>query len=298
MSTQFSKGPTFGLSADVRNKLAQKYDPQTEEALRMWIHEVTGRTVPDNFMEGLKDGVILCELINKLQPGSVPKVNHSILNWHKLENITHFIRAIGEYGLKPHDIFEANDLFEDMNHTQVQFTLAALAGVAKTKGFYTKSDIGVKYAAKKQRKFNPDKMKAGDSIITQQMGSNKFASQKGMTSYGTRRHLYDPNIGMEKPADRSTINLQMGTNKCASMAGMFALGTARQVTEKNVNLDPVDTTTVSLQMGTNKVASQSGLTPMGGSRLVYDHKYCAKPNEQDGSSKNSLQWNYHSSMSI
>lgn len=62
---------------------------------------------------------------------------------------------------------------------------------------------------------------------------------------------------------------------------MFALGTARQVTEKNVNLDPVDSTTVSLQMGTNKVASQSGLTPMGGSRLVYDHKYCAKPTEQD-----------------
>uniref|UniRef100_A0A673IVE8 Calponin-1-like n=1 Tax=Sinocyclocheilus rhinocerous TaxID=307959 RepID=A0A673IVE8_9TELE len=141
MSTQFSKGPTFGLSADVRNKLAQKYDPQTEEALRMWIHEVTGRTVPDNFMEGLKDGVILCELINKLQPGSVPKVNHSTLNWHKLENITHFIRAIGEYGLKPHDIFEANDLFEDMNHTQVQCTLASLAGVVR------KADKTLKYAA-------------------------------------------------------------------------------------------------------------------------------------------------------
>uniref|UniRef100_A0A672K616 Uncharacterized protein n=1 Tax=Sinocyclocheilus grahami TaxID=75366 RepID=A0A672K616_SINGR len=74
------------------------------------------------------------------------------------------------------------------------------------------------------------------------MGSNKFASQKGMTSYGTRRHLYDPNIAsMVRPH-----------------AGMFALGTARQVTEKNVNLDPVDTTTVSLQMGTNKVPSQSG----------------------------------------
>ncbi|KAG1956088.1 calponin 1, basic, smooth muscle, a [Pimephales promelas] len=281
MSTQFSKGPTFGLSADVRNKLAQKYDPQAEEALRTWIHEVTGRTLPEDFMQGLKDGVILCELINKLQPGSVPKVNHSPLNWHKLENITHFVRAIGKYGLKTYDMFEANDLFEDMNHTQVQGTLITLAGVAKTKGFYTKSDIGVKYAAKKQRKFNPDKMKGGESIISQQMGSNQFASQKGMTSYGTRRHLYDPNIGMEKPADRSTINLQMGTNKCASMAGMFALGTARQVTEKNVNLDPVDSTTVSLQMGTNKMASQSGQTPMGGSRLVYDRKYCAKPNEQN-----------------
>ncbi|XP_056623208.1 calponin 1, basic, smooth muscle, a [Triplophysa dalaica] len=282
MSTHFSKGPTFGLSAEVRNKLAQKYDPQTEDALRMWIYEVTGRAIPENFMEGLKDGVLLCELINKLKPGSVTTINHSTLNWHKVENIAQFVRAIGEYGLRPHDIFEATDLFEDMNHTQVQSALVALAGMAKTKGFHTKNDVGVNYAAKKQRKFTPEKLKEGDGIISQQMGSNKFASQKGMTSYGTRRHLYDPNMGMEKPADRSTINLQMGTNKCASMAGMFALGTARQVTEKNVSLEPVDTLTVSLQMGTNKVPSQSGLTPMGGPRLVYDHKYCVKSNEVNG----------------
>ncbi|KAL7845568.1 hypothetical protein AOLI_G00237600 [Acnodon oligacanthus] len=168
MSTQFSKGPTFGLSADVRNKLVQKYDPQMEDALRQWIQEVIGRVIPSNFMEGLKDGVILCELINKLQPGSVPRINQPGLNWHKLENITSFIRAISDYGLKPQEIFEANDLFEDMNHTQVQCTLIALAGMAKTKGLYTKYDIGVKYISKKQRRFTPEKLKEGDSIICQQ----------------------------------------------------------------------------------------------------------------------------------
>ncbi|XP_076847943.1 calponin 1, basic, smooth muscle, a [Brachyhypopomus gauderio] len=274
MATQFSKGPTFGLSAEVRNKLVQKYDPQMEDELRQWMQEVIGRVISNNFMEGLKDGVILCELINKLKPGSVPKINRSSLNWHKLENISSFIRAISEYGLKPHDIFEANDLFEDMNHTQVQSTLITLAGVAKTKGFYTKYDVGVKYATKHQRRFPSEKLNEGKSIICQQMGSNKYASQKGMTSYGTRRHLYDPKMGMEKPMDHNSIHLQMGTNKGASMAGMTALGTARQVTEKKMCAEPVDTTTVSLQMGTNKVASQSGLTPMGGPRLVYDRKYC------------------------
>ncbi len=49
------------------SQLAQKYDPQTEEALRTWIHEVTGRTLPDNFMEGLKDGVILCEWVSPMK---------------------------------------------------------------------------------------------------------------------------------------------------------------------------------------------------------------------------------------
>ena len=52
------------------------------------------------------------------------------------------------------------------------------------------------------------------------MGTNKLASQKGMTSYGTRRHLYDSKMAMESPLDQSTISLQMGTNKGASQVRM------------------------------------------------------------------------------
>jgi hypothetical protein len=47
----------------------------------------------------------------------------------QLENIGNFIKAITKYGVKPHDIFEANDLFENTNHTQVQSTLLALASM-------------------------------------------------------------------------------------------------------------------------------------------------------------------------
>lgn len=57
------------------------------------------------------------------------KVNESTQNWHQLENIGNFIKAITKYGVKPHDIFEANDLFENTNHTQVQSTLLALASM-------------------------------------------------------------------------------------------------------------------------------------------------------------------------
>lgn len=47
----------------------------------------------------------------------------------KLENLGNFIKAILAYGLKPNDIFEANDLFENGNMTQVQTTLLALASM-------------------------------------------------------------------------------------------------------------------------------------------------------------------------
>lgn len=47
----------------------------------------------------------------------------------QLENLGNFIKAILAYGLKPNDIFEANDLFENGNMTQVQTTLLALASM-------------------------------------------------------------------------------------------------------------------------------------------------------------------------
>ncbi|KAF1379047.1 hypothetical protein PFLUV_G00171950 [Perca fluviatilis] len=279
MSTHFRSGPAFGLSAEVKSKLAGKYDPQKEEELRLWIQDVTGKKMGDNFMEGLKDGVLLCELINVLQPGSVKKINRSSQNWHQLENIGNFVRAITEYGLRLPDIFEANDLFENANHTQVQSTLMALAGMAKSKGFYSKYDLGVKYAEKQHRRFAPEKLREGRNIIGLQMGTNKLASQKGMTSYGTRRHLYDSKMAMETPLDQSTISLQMGTNKGASQAGMTAPGTRRHIFDSKLDLETCDTTTISLQMGTNKRASQRGMTTYGLPRQVYDNKYCTNPTE-------------------
>ncbi|KAI5938148.1 Calponin-3 [Manis javanica] len=246
--THFNKGPSYGLSAEVKNKIASKYDHQAEEDLRNWIEEVTGMSIGTNFQLGLKDGIILCELINKLQPGSVKKVNESSLNWPQLENIGNFIKAIQAYGMKPHDIFEANDLFENGNMTQVQTTLVALAGLAKTKGFHTTIDIGVKYAEKQTRRFDEGKLKAGQSVIGLQMGTNKCASQAGMTAYGTRRHLYDPKMQTDKPFDQTTISLQMGTNKGASQAGMLAPGTRRDIYDQKLTLQPVDNSTISLQM--------------------------------------------------
>ena len=72
--------------------------------------------------------------MNKLQPGSIPKINRSMQNWHQLENLSNFIKAMVSYGMNPVDLFEANDLFESGNLTQVQVSLLALAGKAKTKG--------------------------------------------------------------------------------------------------------------------------------------------------------------------
>ncbi|KAA0719189.1 Calponin-2 Calponin H2, smooth muscle [Triplophysa tibetana] len=275
MSSQFNRGPAYGFSAEVKNKIAQKYDIQKEEELRIWIEDITGRSIGDDFQNGLKSGVILCELINKIQPGSVKKINQSSMNWHQLENLTNFTKAITAYGLKPHDIFEANDIFESGNMTQVQTTLLALAGMTKTKGVNSSVDIGVKYAEKQERAFDEEKMKAGQCVIGLQMGTNKCASQAGMNAYGTRRHLYDPKSHILPPMDNSTISLQMGTNKGASQAGMTAPGTRRAIYDQKSGTDKCDNSTMSLQMGYTQGANQSGQN-FGLGRQIYDAKYCPK----------------------
>ncbi|XP_074544432.1 calponin-2 [Halichoeres trimaculatus] len=281
----FYRGPCYGLSAEVKNKIAQKYDPQKEEELRIWIEDVTGSSIGPDFQKALKNGVILCELINKLAPNSVKKINQSSLNWHQLENLTNFTKASKEFGLKPQDIFEANDLFENGNMTQVQTTLLALASMAKTKGCESRVDIGVKYADKVERMFDEEKMKAGQCVIGLQMGTNKCATQTGMNPYGMRRHLYDPKAGIEPPRDNTTISLQMGTNKGASQQGMAAPGTRRAIYNKNLGTEKCDNSTMSLQMGYNQGANQSGQN-FGLGRQIYDAKYCPSagrvPEDQNG----------------
>uniref|UniRef100_A0A8C7QM35 Calponin n=1 Tax=Oncorhynchus mykiss TaxID=8022 RepID=A0A8C7QM35_ONCMY len=270
--TSFNKGPAYGLSAEVKSKIAGKYDMQKEEELRFWIEEVTGMAIGENFQKGLKDGIILGEIGN-----STSSVTHVVV-FPQLENLGNFIKAILAYGMKPNDIFEANDLFENGNMTQVQSTLLSLASMAKTKGIHTSCDIGVKYADKQKRNFDDKKIKAGQCVIGLQMGTNKCASQAGMTAYGTRRHLYDPKTQTDKPYDQTTISLQMGTNKGASQAGMSCPGTRRDIFD-NKQVQQVDNSTISLQMGTNKAASQKGMSAYGLGRQVYDPKYCGSPTE-------------------
>lgn len=101
--------------------------------------------------------------------------------------------------MKPHDIFESSDLFENTSHTQVQFILTALASMAKMKG--NKVNIGVKYAEEQELKFELGKLREGQSIIGLQMGTNKFASQQGTMAYGTQHYLCDPRLGQHQPLD-------------------------------------------------------------------------------------------------
>lgn len=57
----------------------------------VWIEAVLGEKLPPgNYEDILKDGVILCKLINKLAPGSVKKIQAKGTNFQLMENVQRY----------------------------------------------------------------------------------------------------------------------------------------------------------------------------------------------------------------
>ena len=79
-----------------------------------------------NFEDVLRDGTILCKLILKLLPGSVPKINTSGGQFKFMENINHFQTACRRYGVPDVDVFQTVDLYERRNIPAVTQCIMAL----------------------------------------------------------------------------------------------------------------------------------------------------------------------------
>ncbi len=75
---------------------------------------------------------------------------------------------------------------------QVVNGIIALSRKAGKKGF-SGPTIGPKESAANKRDFSEEQLRAGHNVIGLQMGSNKGASQTGM-SYGAPRQIHDPTV--------------------------------------------------------------------------------------------------------
>ncbi|KAJ8040798.1 Calponin-3 [Holothuria leucospilota] len=182
-----------GLSAEAQRKVKAKYDENLEAKIRTWFQEILGEPLEpreigvENFQVALKDGTKLCELINKIQPGSVKKINRGKMMFTQLENITNFNEAIKAYGVPVSSTFQSVDLYEAQDMASVQNAIWSLASLYIKKGGL--SSLGVKIADENKRDFDEETLRQGQAVIGLQMGTNKGATQSGMTAMGTQRKL-------------------------------------------------------------------------------------------------------------
>lgn len=194
-----NKGPSYGMSRQVQDKIDKKYDPEVETMLVEWIVAQCGSGVgkPEGgklgFQAWLKDGCVLGELINSLHDGDKPvkKIQSSPMAFKQMEQIAQFLSGAERYGVTKTDMFQTVDLWEGKDLAAVQRTLMALGSLAVTKedGTY-RGDPNwfFKKAQENRRDFSDDQMKEGKNVIGLQMGTNKGASQQGM-SYGRPRQI-------------------------------------------------------------------------------------------------------------
>merc|ERR1719190_336112 len=125
---------------------------------------------------------------NVVSRNFVKKINTLKAPFKQRENIEMYLKACTNYGLKEQDLFQVNDLYENKNLYMVVDNLYALGGLAQRKNF-NGPVLGKKMATENKRNFDDDVLKAGQSMIGLQYGTNKGASQAGMTPYGASRQI-------------------------------------------------------------------------------------------------------------
>uniref|UniRef100_A0A1I7VMP7 Calponin-homology (CH) domain-containing protein n=1 Tax=Loa loa TaxID=7209 RepID=A0A1I7VMP7_LOALO len=157
-----------GLALEAQRKIQGKYDSELAEQLLEWVAQLTEKNFSTsgdvtNFLEVFRDGTVLCSLANALQPGSVKKINASSMAFKQMENISFFLSFVEKHVTKS-ELFQTVDLFEgqDLN--------------AEAKG--------------QKREWSEEKLRAGETIIGLQMGTNKGANASGI-NMGNTRHISD-----------------------------------------------------------------------------------------------------------
>jgi len=84
-----------------------------------WIQNVTREKLPPgNFIEHLRDGILLCKLINNFITEPTKKIKFvartpdQTINLRHAQNIYQFLEKASQFGLPKQHIFETPDLYE------------------------------------------------------------------------------------------------------------------------------------------------------------------------------------------
>ncbi|KAI9082559.1 hypothetical protein K1719_035428 [Acacia pycnantha] len=135
---------------DLESRRAEEIASRRYEAagwLRKMIGVVAAKDLPaepseEEFRLGLRSGIILCNVINKVQPGAVPKVVESPIGsalipdgaplsaYQYFENVRNFLDAVQEIGLPT---FEASDLEQGGKSSRIVNSVLALKSYSEWK---------------------------------------------------------------------------------------------------------------------------------------------------------------------
>ncbi|TFK53421.1 hypothetical protein OE88DRAFT_1655548 [Heliocybe sulcata] len=85
------------------------------------------------FIEALRDGYVLCQLMNKIKPNSIMRPDPREDGFIRTSNITKFLAACTQFGVRSDDLFQRDDLIEGNSESQARVarTIIALLRLAE-----------------------------------------------------------------------------------------------------------------------------------------------------------------------
>jgi hypothetical protein len=132
----------YGMDRELHEKVTSKFSDQEWLDALHWVEKLTGMELDGGsgsgdvrFWKGLRNGVALCTLMNRIKPGTIPKVHSAGIALQEIENIKLFIAALRDYGVPSHETFSQSDLYERKFLTAVLVALNALSRTAQSLGF-------------------------------------------------------------------------------------------------------------------------------------------------------------------
>jgi len=206
------RAPKSGMARDLQKKVEGNYSQEEASKCLYWIKLMVPQTeIPDqpqdidtehnSVYELLKDGMILCKLIDSLCPGQlnwndrtfqVPKID-AMRIMRERERIAMFTKLCVQYGVDQTYTFPTESLHEKgaLNLSQVLVCLRQLGVEAQNKPDYNgPPDYWPRKTERNVRNFTEEQLKAGQNVIGLQMGTNKGASQAGIVM-GKQRMILD-----------------------------------------------------------------------------------------------------------
>ncbi|CAH1278181.1 unnamed protein product [Diabrotica balteata] len=171
-------------------QVAGKRDPEQEREAQAWIEAVTGMRFPPGlpYEDCLRDGIILCTLMNRLAPGIIQKINTSGGDYKMMDNLNQFQKACVKYGVPDVDLFQTTDLWDRKNIALVTTTIFALGRTCYKHPEWRGPFLGPRPSEENRRDFSEEQLRAGEAIIGLQAGQNRGATQAGQ-NFGASRKI-------------------------------------------------------------------------------------------------------------
>lgn len=154
------------LDQDLKNSRFAKYNnPQLQKDVKNWILSVLGDKIDNqvflntDLLDSLKDGTILCLLVNTIFGDDSIKYKSSKLAFVQMENIEKFLTFCKIKGVSQDELFQTIDLFEKNDPYQVLMSIQSFSRIVN-KNFPNKYNfIGPNISRKHERPKIPNKPK-------------------------------------------------------------------------------------------------------------------------------------------